>query len=254
MTKKGTKTRLVRTEGPISDMDYHKVGTWPSDKPLPEIHPPWLKKGTKTIPSRTEGPISDMDYHKIGTVPPGTPLREIHPPWLEPQPQRTLGTFQLEDERMTEDVDLAPLARLLSDDGEEQPRMMRCGICGAMTEALPDYMPHDAISEAEAEEDGAEEAWAAMEAGAAHVCRPCALTVPPSLLKAAIDNPFDYALGLRSGHVLRFKGCQFHGAWVTIMLGEGVRSEPLGTHYTFDRGVDVRLDEIVWCADAPQGS
>lgn len=164
---------------------------------------------------------------------------------------------------MTEDVDLAPLARLLSDDGEEQPRMMRCGICGAMTEALPDYMPHDAISEDEAEEDGAEEAWAAMEAGAAHVCRPCALTVPPSLLKAAIDNPFDYALGLRSGHVLRFKGCQFHGAWVTIMWNDdltgervdGVSSGPvLGTHYTFDRGVDVRLDEIVWCADAPQGS
>ena len=43
MTKKGTKTRLVRTEGPISDMDYHKIGTWPPGKPLPEIHPPWLK-------------------------------------------------------------------------------------------------------------------------------------------------------------------------------------------------------------------
>ena len=217
------------------------------------------KKGTKTRPVRSEGPISDMDYHKVGTVPPGTPLGEKHPPWLEPPtPQRTLGKFQLEDDRMTEDVDLAPLARLLSDDGEEQPRMMRCGICGAMTEALPDYMPHDAISE-----DGAEEAWAAMEAGAAHVCQPCALTVPPSLLKAAIDNPFDYALGLRSGHVLRFKGCQFHGAWVTIMWNDdltgervdGVSSGPvLGTHYTFDRGVDVRLDDIVWCADAPQGS
>jgi len=222
------------------------------------------KKVTKKL-TRSEGPISDMDYHVVGTVPPGTPLGEIHPPWLEPPtPQRTLGAFQLEDERMTEDVDLAPLARLLSDDGEKQPRMMRCGICGAMTEALPDYMPHDAISEAEAEEDGAEEAWAAMEAGVAHVCRPCALTVPPSLLKAAFDKCFDYALGLRSGHVIRFDGCQFHGQWVTVTLmdpnledwtgTDGVRAPVLGTRYTFDRGVDVRLDEIVWCADAPQGS
>jgi len=46
------------------------------------------KKGTKTIPSRTEGPISDMDYHVIGTWPEGKPLPEIHPPWLEPKPER----------------------------------------------------------------------------------------------------------------------------------------------------------------------
>ncbi len=151
------------------------------------------------------------------------------------------------------------LTRVFDDEADDRSRLMRCRICGSMTETLPEYMPHAAVSK-----DEAEEAEARMEAGVAHVCRPCALTVPSSLIKAAIDHPFDYALGLRSGHVIRFDGCQFHGQWVTVTLldpnledwnvSKGIMGPVLGTPYTFDRGIDVRLDEIVWCADAPQGS
>ncbi len=141
---------------------------------------------------------------------------------------------------------------------EEGTRPFNCRICGAMVEALPnDVTPILALST-----DEIQEHLAAYEADAAHVCRTCALTVPPSLMKAATDT-FDYALGLRSGHILRFEFCRFHGAWVHVTLSDTLdvpyqlerRGGPrLGTSYTFDRGVDVRLDEIVWCADAPQGS
>ncbi len=44
MTDKGAKTRPVRTEGPISDMAYEKIGTVPPGTPMPVINPPWLKK------------------------------------------------------------------------------------------------------------------------------------------------------------------------------------------------------------------
>ncbi|MDQ3043659.1 MAG: hypothetical protein M3R06_00710 [Chloroflexota bacterium] len=48
------------------------------------------KKSTKKL-TRSEGPISDMDYHVVGTVPLGTPLGEIHPnpPYIKPQPETT---------------------------------------------------------------------------------------------------------------------------------------------------------------------
>jgi hypothetical protein len=146
---------------------------------------------------------------------------------------------------MSEDLGLARL--LISHGTDEQPRVIRCDICGHATVTNQDAATRGEDPDVEA----------------VGVCRPCALTVPPSLLKAAFDYPFDYVLGLRSGHVLRFDGCRFHGQWVNVTLDGnfedwampgGVRAPLLGTPYKFDRGVDVRLDEIVWCADAPQGS
>lgn len=78
------------------------------------------------------------------------------------------------------------------------------------------------------------------------------LRSPPSLLKATQDY-FDYALKLTTGEVIRFAQAKIHGDYVTL---EPLFGEPFKFHrdYHCPRGVDVRLDQIVWCADAPEGS
>jgi hypothetical protein len=84
--------------------------------------------------------------------------------------------------------------------------------------------------------------------------------VPRPLIKATSDAS-DYALGLKNGTVFTFTEASIHGQWVCL---EGVRSHsvPAPMRYaatsemafSFDRGVEVRLDEIAWVADAPWGS
>jgi len=89
---------------------------------------------------------------------------------------------------------------------------------------------------------------------------------PPALAKAGIDF-FDYALGLRNGTVLRFNEARYiDQEWVHLSAGCEPRYEglemlwpPLGEHrdmgpLCFQRGIDVRLMEIAWVADAPYGS
>ena len=90
------------------------------------------------------------------------------------------------------------------------------------------------------------------------VCGCCAKKYPPSLLKACCD-PFDYALGLRDGKVLFFNKASINGEWVFIHLNwdgdnhqEHFNPEIFG--YPMCRGIDIRLDQIIWCADAPTGS
>lgn len=84
------------------------------------------------------------------------------------------------------------------------------------------------------------------------------------LVKAAID-PFDYAIGLRSGAVIRFERLTFDkdpfdGKQPTFVTLIGVEEHSIRQHpgvvdiFTFDRGLVVRIDEIVWAADAPRGS
>lgn len=86
-------------------------------------------------------------------------------------------------------------------------------------------------------------------------CRKCIQTYPASLLKASVDKPFDYALKLRTGEVWWFSGAEIEGDYVHLTLADC----PSGDHenlapFLFDRGVDVRARDIVWCADAPNGS
>lgn len=87
-----------------------------------------------------------------------------------------------------------------------------------------------------------------------HLCALCERGYPESLLKAVVD-PFDYALCLRSGDVVRFESARLRGAFVHL---KGVREwdheSAEWPGFTFDRGVDVRRADIVWCCDAPQGS
>jgi hypothetical protein len=91
------------------------------------------------------------------------------------------------------------------------------------------------------------------------VCGDCRPLFPPSLLKATVD-PFDYALRLRTGEEIRFNTAEIHGDYVTIggMIEDGER--PLDAEenpklpHRFNRGLEVRVQDIVWCADAPDGS
>jgi hypothetical protein len=89
-------------------------------------------------------------------------------------------------------------------------------------------------------------------------CPSCQKRYPSSLLKACIDHPFDYALKLVTGEIMCFTRASIHGEYVHLSM----ENHPIAQHpeclqhlpFVFDRGVDVRADAIVWCADAPQGS
>jgi len=85
--------------------------------------------------------------------------------------------------------------------------------------------------------------------------------IPPALAKAFVD-PFSYALGLRDGRVILFMEADLleGGKWVHL-IGHGDNGnntngvvEMSGVDYPFDRGLDVRLSDIMWVADAPNGS
>ena len=90
-----------------------------------------------------------------------------------------------------------------------------------------------------------------------------ALGWPPFLAKAAMD-PFRYAMGLRTGMVLcfesaeRVEGCP---GWVALSGIEthSISAQQVGVDgewipFSFDRGMHVRVTDIVWVADAPYGS
>jgi hypothetical protein len=88
------------------------------------------------------------------------------------------------------------------------------------------------------------------------VCTVCARKYPPFLIKANCD-PFDYALRLRTGECIRFVECKIFGDWVLleqIEMSASVNTSPAGLPYPCPRGVWARVDDIVWMADAPEGS
>jgi len=81
--------------------------------------------------------------------------------------------------------------------------------------------------------------------------------IPPALAKAMYDQSFDYALGLCTGEVIRLGTAHISadGKWVHLsdMGGYGDETYTVSTSasFPFVRGVDVRLDDIVWVAEAP---
>ena len=85
--------------------------------------------------------------------------------------------------------------------------------------------------------------------------------LPPALVKA-LDDQFDYALGLRNGQVIRFSIARLSGKWVHIVGEEGDTHEGgarggiemSDSDFHFPRGLDIRLSDIMWVADAPLGS
>lgn len=90
---------------------------------------------------------------------------------------------------------------------------------------------------------------------------PCLLLhkdrLSPSLAKACVD-PFDYAIKLRTGETFRFTQAHYSGGdFVTLDAGSHWvydRTIKSATGYPAPRGIDVRISDIVWCMDAPEGS
>ena len=86
-------------------------------------------------------------------------------------------------------------------------------------------------------------------------CAACRDRYPAALLKAHGDY-FDYALRLRTGEVIRFMEARIEGDWVHLTVSPACdQPEFFGRlPYPMDRGLDVRIDDIVWVADAPEGA
>lgn len=98
----------------------------------------------------------------------------------------------------------------------------------------------------------------------AHECLPLDVAdakLPAALQKACVDY-FDYLAVLRDGTVIRFHEASVCNEFVSLRWdgslqdGFGILQSlnPILGQFSFDRGVDVRLSEIVLVADAPNGS
>lgn len=76
------------------------------------------------------------------------------------------------------------------------------------------------------------------------------------LAKACLDDEFDYALKLRTGEVVRFVGARLlNENWIHIRLDTDKKWDtPNPFPFKADRGVDIRISDIVWVMDAPDGS
>ena len=82
-------------------------------------------------------------------------------------------------------------------------------------------------------------------------CQKCQDYLPTSLIKACFDE-FDYALGLKSGLVIQFYMATIRGLFAELLIRPDERLYVKG--YLMPRGVEVRISEIEWCCDAPDGS
>ena len=83
--------------------------------------------------------------------------------------------------------------------------------------------------------------------------------VPLVLLKATTQAS-SHALGLKDGTVFAFTEASLHGPWVSLKavrchsvpaLKRG--KEKSDAFCVFEKGVEVRLEAIVWVADSPWG-
>jgi hypothetical protein len=76
---------------------------------------------------------------------------------------------------------------------------------------------------------------------------------PDALIKATLDD-FTYVLKLRSGEIIPFTSadaCVAPG-WVRLQIDKTAELHQMP--FPFSRGLDVRVSDVVWVADAPSGS
>jgi hypothetical protein len=81
---------------------------------------------------------------------------------------------------------------------------------------------------------------------------------PDALIKATEDQ-FGYMARLRTGEVVAFEGATYiSDEWVRLENHHYVFKVSSETHLpkspNFDRGIEVRVDNIMWVADGPYGS
>ena len=91
----------------------------------------------------------------------------------------------------------------------------------------------------------------AITAFATEGCQKCQDYLPSSLIKACYDE-FDYALGLKSGLVINFYEAMITGNFAHLLIRQDMESRVNG--YLMPRGIQVRISDIEWCCDAPEGS
>jgi hypothetical protein len=77
--------------------------------------------------------------------------------------------------------------------------------------------------------------------------------LPYALAKALYDS-FDYAVGLRNGTIIRFRSAKLTPGEDWVFLSDIMRDQHQTIEYCFERGLYVRLSDISWVADAPEGS
>ena len=85
------------------------------------------------------------------------------------------------------------------------------------------------------------------------VCEDCQAKMPNALITACQDKPWQYALGLKDGTVIEFEGASVQGDWIHLERND-YHDHKTVYGYPMERGMEVRLSEIVWCANAPNGS
>ncbi len=82
------------------------------------------------------------------------------------------------------------------------------------------------------------------------------ILVGSDALAKACGDEFDYALKLRTGEVIRFTGARvISSGWIHLdVMRHMHQPEKNRLPYKADRGIDVRIADIVWVMDAPEGS
>jgi hypothetical protein len=90
------------------------------------------------------------------------------------------------------------------------------------------------------------------------LCTDCKARYPDALIKATCDI-FNFAMRLTTGELIRFQEAIINGDWVHLTGSEyhpGVHDESVFPElpHPCPRGIDVRISQIVWVADAPEGS
>lgn len=77
---------------------------------------------------------------------------------------------------------------------------------------------------------------------------------PAALRKALDDIPFDYWLLLRSGVEILFDGAELSNeGWVTLIKPTN-RDGSQYQGFSFERGLEIRVSEIIAVAEAPAGT
>lgn len=81
------------------------------------------------------------------------------------------------------------------------------------------------------------------------------MVVGSSALTKACFDVFDYALKLRTGEVIRFSDATvLCKDWIHLDLSAFDQPEKDGVPFKAVRGMDVRIADIVWVMDGPEGS
>lgn len=82
-------------------------------------------------------------------------------------------------------------------------------------------------------------------------CDKCTLTLGKHISKMLCD-PFDYAIGLKSGIILRVvcEQVELKGQWLHIPQPREIHGVP----YPLCRGMQIHISQVEWVADAPEGS